>query len=63
MGLMLASLPDDLPLARKLDRDNDSPLRSFFPGGGVLIARNVPRRGAGLCRGAQGRQQRRAAQP
>ncbi len=42
MGLMLASLPDDLPLARKLDRDDDSPLRSFFPGGGVLIARNLP---------------------
>ena len=42
MGLMLASVPDDVPLARKLDRDNDSPLRSFFPGGGVLISRNVP---------------------
>lgn len=42
LGLMLDSLPDDLPLARKLERDNDSPLRSFFPGGGVLISRNGP---------------------
>jgi hypothetical protein len=42
LALMLSSLPDDLPVARKLDRENDSPLRSFFPGGGVLISRNEP---------------------
>ena len=62
LGCMLSSLPGDLPVARKLDRDNDSPLRSFFPGGGVLISRNPPDGGAGLCRGAQGRLQRRTAQ-
>ena len=48
LGLMLDSLPEDVPLARKLERESDSPLRSFFPGGGVLISRNVPDRdGAG----------------
>lgn len=42
MGLMLSSLPENLPVARQLDGYNDSPLRSFFPGGGVLLARNSP---------------------
>ncbi|HUC83543.1 MAG TPA: heparinase II/III family protein [Candidatus Acidoferrales bacterium] len=40
LGLMLSSLPDHVPLARKPEQDKVSPLRSFFPGGGVLIARN-----------------------
>jgi len=39
MTLMLASLDGNLPVARRLDGFNDSPLRSFFPGGGVLISR------------------------
>ena len=42
LGLLLASLPPDVPVARPLDRASDDPLRSFFPGGGVLIARNPP---------------------
>jgi hypothetical protein len=42
LTLMLSSLDQNLPLARKLENPSDSPLRSFFPGGGVLIARNVP---------------------
>jgi hypothetical protein len=45
LGAMLSSLPANLPLARNLAPDRDDPLRSFFPGGGVLIARNSP--GAG----------------
>jgi hypothetical protein len=42
LGAMLSSLPANLPLARNLAQDHDDPLRSFFPGGGVLIARNTP---------------------
>jgi hypothetical protein len=42
LGLMLSSLPDVVPVARQLDMSGDSPLRNFFPGGGVLIARNAP---------------------
>jgi len=39
LTLMLSSLEEDLPVAGKLKTINDSPLRSFFPGGGVLISR------------------------
>ena len=42
LSLMLSSLGEDLLVARKLERVNDSPLRSFFPGGGVLLARTAP---------------------
>ncbi len=42
MNLMLASLPANVPVARQLEASGDNPLRSFFPGGGVLIARNTP---------------------
>jgi hypothetical protein len=42
LASMLSSLPDDVPIARQLDHGQDLPLRSFFPGGGVLIARNPP---------------------
>lgn len=45
LGTMLSSLPEDLPLARRVDWADESPLRSFFPGGGVLIDRGTP--GAG----------------
>jgi hypothetical protein len=41
MILMLAGLDGHLPLARKLAGFNASPLRSFFPGGGVLISRTM----------------------
>jgi hypothetical protein len=41
LTLMLASLDGNLAVARKLDGFNDSPLRSFFPGGGVLLARTA----------------------
>jgi hypothetical protein len=41
MALMLASLDGNLPVARKLEKFNESPLRSFFPGGGVLLARTA----------------------
>jgi Heparinase II/III-like protein len=43
LTLMLSSLAGNLPPARKLDRFNDSPLRSFFEGGGVLLSRNAPK--------------------
>ncbi|MDE3067718.1 MAG: heparinase II/III family protein [Verrucomicrobiota bacterium] len=36
---MLSSLGDHLPRAREMDASAFNPLRSFFPGGGVLIAR------------------------
>jgi hypothetical protein len=39
--LMLASLGENPPVARPLEKFNDSPLRTFFPGGGVLIARTA----------------------
>jgi len=43
LGAMLSSLPADVPVARKMDlMGSDNPLRSFFPGGGVLISRNGP---------------------
>ena len=42
MTLMLASLDGKLPAVRKLAAFNDSPLRSFFAGGGVVLARNAP---------------------
>jgi hypothetical protein len=42
LGTMLSSLPDDVPLARKLDSAGNNPFRILFPGGGVLIARNTP---------------------
>ena len=41
MGMMLSSLDNDLPLARKLEKFSDSPLRSFFASGGVLISRTA----------------------
>lgn len=41
-GAMLSSLPDDVLVARKIDHNSNNPLRSFFPGGGVLISRNSP---------------------
>jgi len=40
--LMLASVDGNLPVVRKLESFNDSPLRSFFPDGGVLISRTAP---------------------
>ncbi|HEX9047180.1 MAG TPA: heparinase II/III family protein, partial [Verrucomicrobiae bacterium] len=40
LTLALASLGENPPLARKLEIDPVNPLRSFFPEGGVLIARN-----------------------
>jgi hypothetical protein len=40
MTLLLAGLEHNLPLARRLDPASESPLRTFFPGGGVLLARN-----------------------
>jgi hypothetical protein len=40
---MLASLREDAPVVRKPERNDDDPLRSFFPAGGVLIARNTPK--------------------
>jgi hypothetical protein len=39
--LMLASVGGNLPVVRRQEIFNDSPLRSFFPGGGVLIARTA----------------------
>jgi hypothetical protein len=42
LGAMLSSLPDDLPVVPKRAAGSDSPLRNFFPGGGVLITRNSP---------------------
>lgn len=42
LTLMLSSLEGNLPVARKLEQAGDSPLRSFFPGGGVLISRTAP---------------------
>ncbi len=42
MNLMLASLPATVPVARQMEASRDNPLRSFFPGGGVLIARTTP---------------------
>ena len=41
LTLMLAGVDENLPVARKLEKVNDSPLRSFFPGGGVLISRTA----------------------
>jgi hypothetical protein len=43
LTLMLSSLAGNLPPARKLEKFNDSPLRSFFEGGGVLLSRNAPK--------------------
>lgn len=42
MTLLLAGLEHNLPLARQVEPAGESPLRSFFPGGGVLLARNEP---------------------
>ena len=39
---LFASLPEELPVARRLAAKADSPLRSFFPGGGVLLDRTAP---------------------
>ena len=41
LTLALSGLDENLPVTRKLDQANDSPLRSFFPGGGVLISRTA----------------------
>src|ERR1019366_1830240 len=35
-------LDGNLPVVRRLDQSAVSPVRSFFPGGGVLIARTAP---------------------
>jgi hypothetical protein len=42
LTLMLSSLAGHLPPVRKLEKFDDSPLRSFFEGGGVLLSRNTP---------------------
>src|ERR1019366_8409856 len=42
LTLMLSSLAGNLPVISKLEAVRDNPLRSFFPGGGVLLARNAP---------------------
>jgi len=42
LGLMLSSLPDDLPVVPHAAEAHESPLRSFFSYAGVLIARNSP---------------------
>ncbi len=41
LTMMLSSLGENPPLARKLSNAGDNPLRSFFPGGGVLISRDT----------------------
>lgn len=41
--VMFASLEETLPVVRHLDIANESPLRTFFPEGGVLISRTVGR--------------------
>ena len=40
LNLMLASLEENVPVIRHITSVNASPLRSYFPDGGVLIARN-----------------------
>ena len=42
MTLMLAGLDENLPVARQLEKVKESPLRSFFPSGGVLLSRTAP---------------------
>ncbi len=42
LGLMFSSEPEDLPLVHNAGPAGNSPLRSFFPDAGVLIARNSP---------------------
>jgi hypothetical protein len=42
LTLMLSSLPDPPPLARQWAAPADSPLRNFFPDGGVLLSRTPP---------------------
>jgi hypothetical protein len=42
LTLMLSSLAGNLPAISKLEAARDNPLRSFFPGGGVLLSRNAP---------------------
>jgi len=42
LGIMIASLPDDLPVVHSALQDHTSPLRSYFSDGGVLISRNTP---------------------
>ena len=41
LTLLLAGVNENLPVVRKLESASASPLRSFFPGGGVLIERTV----------------------
>ena len=41
LTLMASSLEENPPIARKLDDNLADPLRSFFPGGGVLISRDT----------------------
>ena len=57
LTLMLAGVDENLPVARQLEKVSDSPLRSFFPGGGVLMARTAAWHGAAFCRGTQRRSQ------
>ena len=39
--MLFASLPAKLPVVRQLDPSGESPLRSFFPEGGLLISRSA----------------------
>ncbi len=54
LGALFSSLPADVPLARNLSADRDDPLRSFFPGGGVLITRNAPADGPAFAAALKG---------
>jgi len=42
MTLLLASLPDNVPIVPHIEENIDDPLRSFFGDGGILISRNTP---------------------
>jgi len=54
LGALFSSLPADVPRARNLAADRDDPLRSFFPGGGVLITRNGPANGRAFAAALKG---------
>ena len=49
MTLMLSSLPEPLPVVPVQKKSDDSPLRNFFPGGGVLISRTSPGQSPGFA--------------
>lgn len=42
MTMMFASIAENLPVAHRRETANESPLRSFFATGGVLISRTAP---------------------